>query len=319
MKVLIIGTGNIAYRHYKNIKKNFNARIKFYKRSKNFFNKKIPQKKIIFKLSSAKKFDADFLIICSPATKHFADILNFYNKKIKIFIEKPLFHNTDKLISFYNYKNYFKHMRVGYQLRYNNILVFLKKILKKKLFGKILSVQIYCGQNLRDWRKNFSYRKSVSSFKKFGGGVVNELSHEIDIALWLFGRPTEIFANLSKLSNLNIDVEDYAVINFFYKSKTVNIILDMFNSSKQRFIKIIFENKTINVDLIKGQITQFSKKNYTKIIYKKKIKDPYSKQIISFIKQDKYPFFATVRESIDVIDVINSIKISSKKKKIIQI
>ena len=71
--------------------------------------------------------------------------------------------------------------------------------------------------------------------------------------------------------------------------------------------------------MIKGQITQFSKKGYTKIIYKKKIKDPYSKQIISFIKQDKYPFFAKVREAIDVIDVINSIKISSKKKKIIQI
>ena len=71
----------------------------------------------------------------------------------------------------------------------------------------------------------------------------------------------EVIKELKKLSNLNIDVEDYAVINFFYKSKTVNIILDMFNSSKQRFIKIIFENKTINVDLIKGQITQFSKKN----------------------------------------------------------
>jgi predicted dehydrogenase len=319
MKVLIIGTGNIAYKHYKNIKKKFKAEIKFYKRSNKYFNKKIPKKKIIFELSSAKKFDADFLIICSPATKHFSDILNFYNKKIKIFIEKPLFNNTDKLAFFYNYKDYFKCMRVGYQLRYNDILVFLKKILKKKLFGKILSVQIYCGQNLKDWRKNFSYRRSVSSLKKFGGGVVNELSHEIDVALWLFGRPIETFANLSKLSNLNIDVEDYAVINFFYKKKTVNIILDMFNCSKQRFIKIIFEKKTINVDLIKGQITQFSKKNDTKILYKKKIKDPYSQQIISFIKQDKYPFFATILESIDVINVINSIKISSKKKKIIQI
>ena len=84
MKVLIIGTGNIAYKHYRNINKFFYANIKFYKRSNNFFNKKIPKKKIIFKLNDAKKFDANYLIICSPATKHFDDILNFYDKKIKI-------------------------------------------------------------------------------------------------------------------------------------------------------------------------------------------------------------------------------------------
>ena len=37
------------------------------------------------------------------------------------------------------------------------------------------------------YRKNIDYKKSNSAKKKFGGGLLLELSHEIDYIKWLFG------------------------------------------------------------------------------------------------------------------------------------
>ena len=38
---------------------------------------------------------------------------------------------------------------------------------------------------LPDWRKNIAYSKSYSSIKKQGGGVLLDLSHELDYATYL--------------------------------------------------------------------------------------------------------------------------------------
>ena len=48
--------------------------------------------------------------------------------------------------------------------------------------------------NLPTWRKG-DYTKSVSAKKKYGGGVINELSHELDLMLYLFGKPKQSSTN----------------------------------------------------------------------------------------------------------------------------
>ena len=52
--------------------------------------------------------------------------------------------------------------------------------------GKIVKVNSKASSYLPDWRKNKNFRKSVSSQKKLGGGVLLELSHELDYLLWFF-------------------------------------------------------------------------------------------------------------------------------------
>ena len=43
------------------------------------------------------------------------------------------------------------------------------------------------GQNLQKWRPQKKYYESVSAQKKFGGGPLYELSHEIEYCLDIFG------------------------------------------------------------------------------------------------------------------------------------
>ena len=63
-----------------------------------------------------------------------------------------------------------------------------------------------------EWRPGVDYRNSVSAKQALGGGVLLELSHEIDMAKFLFG---DIQVESSLLRNsglLEIDTEDHAIL-----------------------------------------------------------------------------------------------------------
>ena len=49
-------------------------------------------------------------------------------------------------------------------------------------------MSINCSSFLPSWRKNIDYQSSVSAKKSLGGGVLLELSHEIDYLIWLIGK-----------------------------------------------------------------------------------------------------------------------------------
>jgi predicted dehydrogenase len=73
----------------------------------------------------------------------------------------------------------------GYNLRFSYSLKRFNELIKKKIVGKILSVRCEVGQYLPDWRPNKDFRKTVSANKRLGGGVLLELSHEIDYLRWI--------------------------------------------------------------------------------------------------------------------------------------
>ena len=63
----------------------------------------------------------------------------------------------------------------------------LKDYVDSKKLGKIFSVRCEVGQNLMYWRKDRDYRSSVTANRNLGGGVLLELSHELDYLSWIFG------------------------------------------------------------------------------------------------------------------------------------
>src|SRR5690606_29956228 len=78
-------------------------------------------------------------------------------------------------------------IEVAYNLRFMPSAIRLKELLTEQIVGRIHSVSIEVGQYLPDWRPATDYRKNVSACKKLGGGVLLELSHELDYLTWLFG------------------------------------------------------------------------------------------------------------------------------------
>ena len=139
----------------------------------------------------------------------------------------------------------------NYVFRYDECFKNVQKFLYSNQFGSLIEVDCYCGSWLPDWRANQDYSKSVSSNKKLGGGVLLELSHEIDFINYLLGPIKINFASKFNSELLNIDVEDNA---FIYassnKCKSIKISLNFCTNPKERYVKFQFANGILIWDLI---------------------------------------------------------------------
>jgi predicted dehydrogenase len=328
MKILFISLGSIGLRHLSNIKKLApKSEIKILrlknKSKKKQYNNQITEKEVYL-------FNPDLIIINSPSNKHFEYFKKFHNKKNHFFIEKPIdssIKNINKktLLDFKNFS------MVGYVLRFNHILLKLKKIILEKKFGNINLVDIKVGKYLPDWRTNNKYYRTVSAQKKLGGGVLLELSHEIDYATWLFGYPDKVFCVAKKISNFKTDVEDIASIIFEYPKKIIQISLDMIQRVPKREIKIVCTKATIYVDLINYNLNFFNKKNpkgkKIKLSNPKNNNEIYLKQMDFLLfkvfkkykpkyKQSKlFKDYSTLRSGYKTLRIIEKIKSSNQLKK----
>ena len=172
----------------------------------------------------------------------------------------------------------------------------VKKIVSKKKFGKIVSVDIHHRYYLPYHHKYEDYKIGYAAKKSLGGGVVLSFIHEIDYANYLFGKPLEIFGHIKKMSNLNIDVEDTAKFSVIYNLNEnplkVNFNLDFVKRKPSRFCKIKFEKIKLYWDLIENKIS-FSNKKVKNIKSKfpkrNQLFVEQLKQVISSFKKGKQP------------------------------
>jgi|TARA_B100001964_G_C14254090_1_gene611387 predicted dehydrogenase len=245
--VLIIGYGSIGKRHYSILKEQKNIQnIYFYTKQK-IHNS-------IKNLNEIKKLNINYFVICSETNKHLNQIKWIDNnfKNIKVLVEKPLFHLYKNLK--FNNNKYF----VGFNMRFNPIINFLKKLTSNK---NIYNVNIICSSYLPFWR-NKNYKKSYSASKSKGGGVLLDLSHDLDYIYYMFGKYKVTHSVVKKLSNLDINVEDYANVACVGEQKNIhiNFNLNYFSKLPIRILNIEGNNISIFADLIDKYVTVINKK-----------------------------------------------------------
>jgi predicted dehydrogenase len=268
-KILIIGFGAIGKKHFKNLKKILPTSDFAILSSQKFHPKKL---KVFNLLNDAKKFKPNLVLICNQATAHIKYAKIFSDMGSHLFIEKPVATRVNDLIKFIKrIKSKKITILSGYNLRFEPSLIFFKRIIYSKLLGKILSVRSEVGQYLPSWRRK-DYTKSVSAHKNTGGGVIKELSHDIDILFMLF-KKIKIVSSLNyKVSNLKIDTEDTAHAIFkSNKGKSVffiNLIMGFYRHDHTRKCTVIGSNSTIIWDGINRKITIFKKNNKLFKVYK---------------------------------------------------
>ncbi|MFH1400613.1 MAG: Gfo/Idh/MocA family oxidoreductase, partial [Nanoarchaeota archaeon] len=101
---------------------------------------------------------------------------------------------------------------VGYCLRFHPAIVAMKRWLEEGKIGRLHSMSVSVGSFLPDWRKDEDHRTSYSADPARGGGVLLDLSHEIDYALWFLGDdvPRSVAAFTSNQGGLGIKSEEQA-------------------------------------------------------------------------------------------------------------
>ena len=315
-KILIYNFGSIGRKHHKLIKKKWPyIQLGVLTSQKNNLSNILKGTKVFHQINSALNWQPEAAIICSPASFHLNHSLLFAEKKIPILIEKPIGNGKESKKDWEILLKLSKEtiIKVGYVLRQHPSLLLLKKELLKNDFGKIIDVDFYCGSWLPNWRENTNYKKSVSSIKNLGGGALLELSHEIDIAHWLFGDLDLKYSYLSKYSSLDIDVEDYGILIACDKNDTlITIRLNFCTNPEKREILIRSEKGEIYCNLIDGKLTKeisgekiviFNEKiNFEKIFltqYEQFFKNIYSENIT----------LCSVEEALKILNFINKAKI----------
>lgn len=296
IKVVIIGYGSAGRRHARILEKNFNH-VQIYILSKQKIRKFYTFKKI----SYIKEINPSYIIIASETFSHLSQLRylekNFTNKKI--LVEKPLFHGL------YDLKIKKNNVFVNYNLRFHPYILKLKKILKKE---KIYDIKFLTNSYFPNWRNNVSYKKNYTTLKSKGGGVILDLSHELDIIISIFNKISIEYASYGKKSNLTKDTEDY--FKFIGKFKKTNIALDInyYSRNELRLILVDSENFSIYLDL-KNNIFRINK-DKTSIIIKKKYSQDFTflKTHQAIINGDGKNLLCKLNDGLKVLKMIKKIK-----------
>jgi len=175
--------------------------------------KKIEEEKLLnaifYSLDEAIDYGIEAAVIATPAIYHVKQSIELMKKGIHVLIEKPLSNSLDHVNELLRVEKESKAVGLlGYCLRYNPGALKFNDMLNNKILGQVLHVQIDCGSYLPNWRQGQDYRKSVSANVELGGGVLLELSHELDYIRWFFGKMKNVYANIQNSGTLDINVED---------------------------------------------------------------------------------------------------------------
>ena len=256
MKILICGLGSIGKRQARLLKNHFSHEL-FALRTG------IGQEKnelLIPELDSWKEvgsFDAAF--ITNPTHRHLETAIECAGRGMHLFIEKPLDCKTKGLAELVKLvEERQKVAYVAYPLRFHPLIRKLKSELQDK---KILHARMVCSSYLPDWRPSQDHKNSYSSYRSKGGGVILDLSHELDNAVFLFGDLEKIEGHSGRRSDLTVDAEDFADLILLHSGENSGMVtsvhLDYFGRPSQRIVEVQTADGFFKVDLISNTYASF--------------------------------------------------------------
>ena len=323
LKILIVGYGSIGKRHTDNLLNIGKLEIIVYSKNKESFKLVKKGVKICTSFKDALKEKPDISIICNETSFHVDTAIKLAKINSHLFIEKPLSHslvNLTKLLKIVKRKKLIT--MVGCNMRFHDGIKSIKKLLDKNELGQIFSVTAENGSYMPDWHPGEDYHISYASNKKMGGGVVLTQIHEIDYLFWFFGKVSNVLSISDKLSDLQLDVEDFSSSILKFKNNIVaEIHLDYYQKPSVRKCKIIGRKGKIIWNYENNHLQIFknsTKKLSTKLIDKKFDRNKmYVEELKYFLNcvNNKKTCMNSIIEAYEVQKIAFAMKNSSNKGK----
>lgn len=192
---------------------------------------------------------ADFLIIANETADHWPTLMRArqFGFGGPILVEKPLAdreplaEEIDRCLP--------QSVWIAYNLRFHPALLFLRERLRG---DRLMSVNVSAGQDLRSWRPNRSLDSSYSLRRDRGGGVLRDLSHELDYIEWIAGPSTSVAALGGHLGPLPGDADDcWSILMRTTHCPAVSLQLDYYQRPARRQITLNLESGSAVVDLVR--------------------------------------------------------------------
>ncbi|THH39517.1 Gfo/Idh/MocA family protein [Neolewinella litorea] len=239
---LIIGGGSIGKRHLRNLQSLGFHNIWVLRREDDPDFASQYQVTIITSYEDATNIDFEAVFVCTPTSLHNEGIAFAVRNDAAIFMEKPLIHEQKGLIEA---KKLLKHHKgvffIGFMLRFHPLVRKIKEVLKGGELGSVYSARLAFGSYLPSWHPWEDYKTSYASRSELGGGVINTITHELDLIQYLFSEPQAVYCEASNFGILDITVEEHCEAIFSYIDKVVSLHLDYLQKDYDRNIVIYCE------------------------------------------------------------------------------
>jgi predicted dehydrogenase len=239
MKILIVGSGSIGKRHANNAAKLAETAVFDIDPQIAEICARDLGIRTFSNLQTALEWNPDGVVIATPTNLHIPTAHASVEAGADVLIEKPLSHSSEGVDAFLDLAETL-HCKVFVvcNLRFHPAMYALRQNLE--LIGRPLCVRAHYGNYLPDMRPNKDYRKLYSAKRNQGGGVVLDGIHELDYLICLFGPVIKTLCYTARVSDLEIETEDYASISMRHKSGVVSEIhLDYLRPFKRRGCEIV--------------------------------------------------------------------------------
>lgn len=304
MKILFIGLGSIGRKHISIVQKAYQSveiyafRSKKHKKNNVSGIKEISEEQVNF-------YSFHAIFITNPSFLHSYWIKKLATKNTPIFVEKPLCINRNQYNDLLSLDMDSKKIYVGLNVRFHPVIIFAKKFIEENK-EKINEVNIYCGSNLIKWRPMDDYSKSYSAHEKLGGGIHFDSIHELDYMIYIFGQPKNINKYLRKVSNLNLNSIDSAIMIAEYEDFNANITLNYFRNDTKRTFEVVTEKSSYLFDIQNSQVMNLTSGKIISKFSKNSMDISYQNQIYYFFDQisNRKYFGTSFSESLEVINNI---------------
>jgi predicted dehydrogenase len=166
----------------------------------------------------------------------------------RVLVEKPLFDRERPLPA-----HHFSGAWVAYNLRFHPMIQRLRVLLGDQ---PIVSAQAYVGQYLPEWRPGSDYRASYSASDERGGGVLRDLSHDLDLVNWLLGDWLQVAALGGHLSPLEVDSDDvFALLLRTRRCPVAQLQMNYIDRGSRRRLLVNTADHTYEADLVRGVLS----------------------------------------------------------------
>jgi len=263
-RVLIVGYGSIGQRHLSIVRESSpHSDIRVLRRKPG--DTAAGADGCFSSLDDALAFAPQVAIIANPASFHVPVALALARQGCHLLVEKPLSDTPEGVSELLTAAEECGIvLQVAYNLRFSPSLRDFRQRVQSGRIGRVLSIRCETGQHLETWRPGADYRQGVSACRELGGGVLLELSHELDYLRWIFGDIDWVGAWMGRQSALEISVEDTAHLLLGVRNNSaafnscgpvVSISLDFLRRDMTRRCIAIGEDGSLAWDGITGSVS----------------------------------------------------------------
>ena len=187
------------------------------------------------------------VIVASPPIHHVEQALAALEAGTPVLLEKPV---SPDLASARRLADAVKStgapLLLGYTWRWWPPLADVRRMLAEDAIGQLRYVRFVMSAHLADWHPWERYQDFFMASRAQGGGALLDESHWVDLALWLFGPPREVVAQVDKISDLEIDSDDNVDMMLSYDGGLrVSLHLDLYGRPHEKSIRFTGERGTL--------------------------------------------------------------------------